>query len=78
MCLGLLWLIILESSGTMDNLLLCRTDIFLLVRIGGEIMTFLFFIIGLIITSKVKKLIRENLIDKSMVANYKKSLVKLW
>lgn len=78
MVIGLFWLIILESENKLDNNLLCETYIFLLVRIGGEIITLTFLIIGIVINLKVNKLIKNRLIDKAMIDNYKWSLKKLW
>ena len=78
MVIGLFWLIIAESQNKLDNELLCETSIFLLVRVGGEIITLTFLVIGTIITVKVNKLIENKLIDTSMTLNYKQSLKKLW
>ena len=57
--LGYVWFVVQEINGSINNNLLCRTYIFIIVRLSGEIMTFIFFIIGIMITVKVKNVIKN-------------------
>ena len=53
---SLLWLEIDYSVANKTEISLCRTFLFMFIRVGGEFITFAFFIIGIIITYKVKTL----------------------
>lgn len=63
MFIGLIWYIIEEVRNRLNNELLCQTYIFILVRGGGEIITLTFLVIGIVISYKVNKLIKNKLID---------------
>lgn len=53
--LGLILLIILKSLSETDANDLCFQPVFLILRLGGELIIFLFFIFGIAITRKVRQ-----------------------
>lgn len=83
--INLLWLFITLTMAILayhifskDYSLLCHTTIFITTRTGGEISTIIFFIVGCVVTHKVRKLPRQTAYDYSLIPMQKRSLKRLW
>eukprot|EP00347_Sterkiella_histriomuscorum_P020053 403339275 len=70
-----------------NNRLLCKTYVFLMLRTSGELASFVFMIIGIIITRNVWELLIINQksqvvgvtkYDKNIVGSQRKAILKLW
>lgn len=62
----LTWLLVSESISTSDVSNLCETKLFMIIRLGGEFVTFVFFILGIIITVKIKSIQRTTKYEKKI------------
>ena len=60
-----------------DNL--CFSPVFIILRFGGELVVFIFFVIGVIITNSVQKFKGRTIYEQTyqMIMN-KRALIRLW
>ncbi len=86
MALNFIWvflsLLILEiQTGFLkiEEISLCNTLLFILIRSGGQLVTFVFVILGIIITKKVRLFTGDTKYEREeLVKDYKRALKRMW
>lgn len=86
LCVNVIWmgagLIVLEVQigfTTLEAVSLCDTSVFILIRSGGQVVNFIFFILGIVITRKVLAFNGSTIYEREELkkAN-RKALKSLW
>eukprot|EP00347_Sterkiella_histriomuscorum_P023321 403335097 len=77
--IGLFFLVLYRSLFSQQSSKLCIDAVFLIIRLGGELVTFIFLMIGIAITRKVNSFQRSTTFEKTtQLMQQKRAIKKLW